>query len=589
MVESQIEFIKNEITSLSNKTLSDDRVFSHLILKIFFNQDLNDRIITDGPKDGGIDFIYFNEEDNKLILGQSKYTQSLSVNNIVEELNKMDNTLNNFKKGDTAIYNDDLKRELQNGIDRLPEDQSGNVEYYIFTKANIEISEEELTKIEKKLHDGFPVDSIKVFSRKQIENAIDLFNSKIDTVSEDFIEIEKNNFLKYDSNVFEGLMCNLNSSSLVRLYNKYQSAGLFDLNIRRYIPNKTVDNGIKKTLEHERDNFWFLNNGIIIACQEFIIDGDKVRLTDFSIVNGGQTTQLIGNYKGKASSDFKIPCKIVAVKDEKKAPLFFNKIAEATNSQKPILPRDLKSNSREMISLQKMLNQHNIYLEIKRGTKKSKLKKYKSTIKNDVLGQLILSFAFQQPGTSRSGKKTIFENETIYGKLFRVNYNENEKKQFLLDIIDLYDRYKTLEAAFKDEKETSHTLDQDQMEILKNGTQIIFAILGLLYRLANEDITKEQVATEPIVAEKYPFEYGSILSNYKGDDISEKFNLIVEVIIYIVTELYIKAKDEGTVTSVSNFMKTDVRYYTEIVKRFLNYFKFSYGKEIMNNWDIFKR
>ncbi|MDE7452349.1 MAG: hypothetical protein K2M52_03350, partial [Paramuribaculum sp.] len=60
-------------------------------------------------------------------------------------------------------------------------------------------------------------------------------------------------------------------------------------------------------------------------------------------------------------------------------------------------------------------------------------------------------------------------------------------------------------------------------------------------------------------------------------------------IISIVTELYLMAKEDGSVTSVSNFMKTDLRYYTGIVKRFLNYFKYTNGKEIMNNWDIFKR
>lgn len=47
---------------------------------------------------------------------------------------------------------------------------------------------------------------------------------------------------------------------------KYAGKGLFDLNIRKYIRNTLVDNGIKNTLDKDRQNFWFLNNGIIIAC-----------------------------------------------------------------------------------------------------------------------------------------------------------------------------------------------------------------------------------------------------------------------------------------------------------------------------------
>ncbi|MBJ2184859.1 MAG: AIPR family protein [Muribaculaceae bacterium] len=82
-----------------------------------------------------------------------------------------------------------------------------------------------------------------------------------------------------------------------------------------------------------------------------------------------QTTTLIGKYKGDNSQDFYIPCKIVAAKSDSRADIFFTKIAEATNSQKPILARDLKSNSPEMVSLYNWLKNKGIYLEIKRGFK----------------------------------------------------------------------------------------------------------------------------------------------------------------------------------------------------------------------------
>ena len=587
-IESQLQNIRNNI---GFENLTNDKVFNHLILLIFYNQKIADQIITDGPNDGGIDFIYYNDEDNKLILGQSKFTCSLTKNEIVEELNKMSNTIGNFKKSITGSYNENLKRELQNALDQLPDDQSGNIEYNIFTKADINKVDELLFSVEKSLPENFPIDSIKIFTQKDISRAIEAFNSKINTVTEDKIKIDQpNNFLKYESDIFEGLMCNVWSTSIKQLYNKYQNNGLFDLNIRRYIPNKTVDKGIKETLEHERDNFWFLNNGIIIACQEFRTEGNTVHLSDFSIVNGGQTTQLIGNYESKNSNDFVIPCKIVAVKDKRKAPTYFNKIAEATNSQKPILPRDLKSNSREMISLQKLLEDNNIFLDIKRGSKKPKSKKFKGSIKNDELGQLILSFIFQQPGTSRSGKKVIFENENIYGKLYKEKYSKvPEKKQFLLDIIELNNRYKSLEESYKDKDDTNHTLSSEQLEILKNGKQTIFALIGLIYRLANDDISKDQILMDPHYADSVPFEFGAILSNYKGDDIEYKLEQIIYTLINIVTELYQKAYSDEKVTSVSNFMKTDGRYYSDIVKRFMNYFNYADGRNLKENWNIFKR
>ncbi|MDE5787575.1 MAG: AIPR family protein, partial [Bacteroidaceae bacterium] len=569
-IKTAVAQIKERVKSSTACDIADDRAFSHLILEIFYKQkNIADHCVTDGKNDGGIDFVFFNDEENKLILGQSKYTETLQLNDIVAEYNKMYTTYCNFKKGNTTSYNADIRKELQNGIDRLPDDNSGSVEYCLFTTANNIGNDIEL---ENKVPDTFPIESAKIFNQDDIINEIELSQSEILTVKYDKIKLYKDNenrkpnFLKYESDDLEGIMCNVASTSLVRLCSLYANGGLFDLNIRRYIHNKSVDEGIKHTLNHNRMNFWFLNNGIIIACEEFHVDGDNVKLSNFSIVNGGQTTHLISSYKPKGTKseeqngDFAIPCKIVAVKEKNKASKFFNKIAEATNSQKPILQRDLRSNSKEMVSLQRWLNTENIYLEIKRGTKKPKSGKFKYIIKNDELGQLILSFVYQQPGTSRSGKKSIFENNDIYGKLFRVNYTKSpEKKSFILDIVSLNERYKELENTYKD---TSSPLTKGQTEILKNGKQTIFALMGLCYMLANEDITKEQVLSVADQRKHFinsiEFEYGPILSNYKSDDIDKKFRAIVYAIISVLDEQYRKASENNTVSSVSNFMKTDV-------------------------------
>ena len=285
---------------------------------------------------------------------------------------------------------------------------------------------------------------------KEITYAVtkDLNGNEISrTVSSEKIKIDKpNNYLEYESDALKGIQCNALSTSIISLYNKYAGGGLFDLNIRKYIKNTLVDSGIKKTLDSDRENFWFLNNGIIIACTDFDVDGDTVRLQDFSIVNGGQTTTLIGTYKGTNTKEFYIPCKIVATKNEATASYFYTKIAEATNSQKPIYPRDLKSNSPEMVKLHNWLEQEGIWLEIKRGQKVKKNFKY--IIKNDELGQILLSFVHQLPGTSRNGKKKIFDTAATYDKLFKNNYEKDIlQKGFIKDLIELDSRYSAIEKS----------------------------------------------------------------------------------------------------------------------------------------------
>lgn len=417
-------------------------------------------------------------------------------------------------------------------------------------------------------------------SKKTIQRCLET----LATVKEYKVSIDRaKNYLEYESNDSMGIMCNVLSTSLIRLYNKYSSAGLFDLNIRRYIKNTLVDSGIKKTLDKDRENFWFLNNGIIIACEEYQIDGDTIKLYNFSIVNGGQTTTLIGNYKGTNTKEFYIPCKIVAAKNNSNSDVFFTNIAEATNSQKPIYARDLKSNMPEMVRLNKWLQTEKIYLEIKRGFKPKHKSNYQ--IKNDELGQLILSFAFQKPGTSRSGKKVIFENQAIYNSLFKVNYmKEESKKRFILDLIKLKTRYDEVEKKLK-----SSGLNSTELEVLKNGRQTVFAIMGMCYRLANDDITENDINNDAKSLGSIPFNYGPILSKYQNDDINEKFEGIVRDIIEIMADAYTQAIDEKKTTSVSNFMKTDQKYYDGIVSKVIKGFRYNAGKHLKENIDIFKR
>ena len=586
LVKSQIVDAQREVAQITGKDITEDRAFSHVLLKNVFSVDYVDQIdlVTDGANDGGIDFLYYDEEEAKVVLCQAKYTGDLSFDQVILELEKMYSTVQNFKRAHTGSYNDRVKKALQNALDRLPEDSQDSIEYNVFTTADIDIKGLE-RKINNTQHD-FPTDAVTIFTADEIEKAIQRQQETIKTVKYEKIKIDQaNNYLEYESNDLQGIMCNVLSTSIVQLYNKYAGEGLFDLNIRRYIRSTLVDNGINKTLDSDRENFWFLNNGIIIACTEYEVDGNTVKLSEFSIVNGGQTTTLISTYKGTNSQAFYIPCKIVATKRDDEADSFYTKIAEATNSQKPIYPRDLKSNSPEMISLQRMLKQNGVYLEIKRGYKPKWT--YKTSIKNDELGQLILSFALQQPGTSRSGKKKIFDTPSTYDRIFKGNYDRDPgKKAFVIDIVDLADRYNLIEKEFK---AANSGLTLEQIEIFKNGKQMIFALMGLCYRLVNDDVSIKNLLDTPRSVANIPFVYAGNISNYRKDDIDKKLKTLVRSIVRIVANNYKNAYKSGQVTSVSNFLKTDQKYYTEIVPEFAQSFDMLIGEDLRSSMDILKR
>lgn len=590
------EVLLNELRSIeeelekSNKKVTDENAFEYLAMQFFCYKIKNikpklydiESSITNGPNDGGIDFVYYDDEESKVVLGQCKYTENMKLNDIISELNKMSSTVENFKKAYTGTYNKKLKTNLQNALDRLPDESAGNVEYCIFTTSDINQND-----VTNKLHTEnnlYSKDMVSVYGVSEINSQIKELIEKAKTVNEYKIEIDyPHNVLQYETDNVSGIMVNMSSESLVRMYDKFKDEGLFDLNIRKYIKNKTVDEGIKETLDKERDNFWFYNNGLTIACSEYVLDGNKVKLYDFSIVNGGQTTNRIGNYKGSNNDKFYLPCKIISIKNDDQK--LYSKIAEATNSQKPINPRDLKSNSPEMKMLQRWLGKEGVYLEIKRGEKK-KLKNIKS-IKNDELGQLLLSFGYQQPGTARSGKRNIFENKPLYNKLYRVNYEKDpNKKEFVLDLIKLSEDYSIIEADLKN----GTTISDDEKIVLSNAKYVIFSLLGLSYYIVNEDYSRDDLNNDISVLKSPDLVYSKFISNYKADDYQERLKSLIEMILDSLCDTYENCVARNEVTSISNLFKTDKKYRDSIVKDFLNVInKRTMKNEFISACEILKR
>lgn len=595
LIENELRQIKLEVKEILKRDISDEQAFEFLSEELFCLKERNgynplfdiEMSITNGPNDGGVDFVYYDEESSKVILGQCKYTKNLKLNDIITELNKMSTTVENFKISNTGIYNEKLRAELQNALDRLPDGDEGNVEYNIYT-----ISDYDETSIMNKIeaeHNTYSKEMVNVYGKDEFITKIKEKVEKLNTIEEEFtINIDQaNNYLTYSNSSADGIMVNMSSNSLIKMFNKYKDEGLLDMNIRKYVKNKMVDDGIKRTLDKDRSNFWFFNNGIIIACDDYYVDGNTVKIRGFSIVNGGQTTNRIGNYKGSNHEEFFIPCKIICINNKNKN--LFSKVAETTNSQKPIYPRDLKANSPEMKMLQSWLDKENIYLEIKRGEKK-KNKKYK--IKNDELGQLILSFVYQQPGTARSGKKTIFDNNNYYNKLYKQNYEKDiNKKKFITDLIKLNQEYIYVEEKLKNDTAKYPTkLNNEQKIILKNAKYIFISLFGISYFLENGDIDLNDIISDPEIVTTQDFIYGKFINNYIKDDFEEKITALIVQIIYCLEEIYNRQLSTGSITSVSNLFKTDKKYRELIVRHTLQNLNMPYHKGQFDSCiEIFKR
>lgn len=96
---------------------------------------------------------------------------------------------------------------------------------------------------------------------------------------------------------FESYLCVLPAQILSDLYKRYSSR-LLEKNVRSFLEFKGYNRGIRETIRKSPEKFIAFNNGITITstAKEVELENGKIfikSLTDFQIVNGGQTTASI--------------------------------------------------------------------------------------------------------------------------------------------------------------------------------------------------------------------------------------------------------------------------------------------------------
>lgn len=405
-----------------------------------------------------------------------------------------------------------------------------------------------------------------------IEEEIGETESPMESVQRAEFTLDRpNNYLEYGSE--ESLIVNISAKSLQRVYDRYSNAGLFAQNLRYYVKSAKVDGGIVDSAQNNSKEFWYLNNGIIVICSDYIIEDDKIILKDFSIINGGQTTKLIG--ETEFDNDFFIQCKVIKssrCSNEDDRLEFISKVAEASNTQKPIKGKDLIANKPEQRKLKSMLAQNHIFCSIKRGEKVNKrvYNKDWQITNNEEIGQFLLAFMYQKPGTARSQKASICDNAEYYARLFKKEYSP----LLIKDLLILKIRYKEwTKKIAKESKEAQRSLDNMEVSrskmkdgLVKNGMFFFSAMIGVIskFMVHPDYVGKFSPGTleERLrIISQYDI-YHSIFNDGENQP-KEKFYQLFE---WLYTEIMQYAFENYTGTGYSNFTKTDNNYSTYVLR-----------------------
>ena len=402
---------------------------------------------------------------------------------------------------------------------------------------------------------------------KDVESAeLSLFNSK--------------SYLQYE----DSIIVSISAKSLKDLYQKYSKSGLFSANLRYYIKKPKVDDKIVESITTDYDNFWYKNNGIIILCDSFDLNQEtqKVVLHNFSIINGGQTTTLIG--KTAFDNDFAIVCKIIPrrYEDDSAQAEFISNVAEASNTQKAISSKDLIANKPEQRMLKEELKGVNIWLTIKNGDAAPDKTIYKEAWqkgKNDELAQLIYSFIYQKPGIARNNKASLFSDNKKYEQIFAPKYNMN----LLKDLFVLRSAYTNY-----NKKVVKSTDDPVKIGLLKNGMYFMVAIFGVVSKLYFSPELLNQYkalsgdnAKEEYMLSGHTINHGILIGS--GKSIQNAFNDVFdELYEKFYRRAFNRIKTIKPEIAYSNFTKTQSNYTSFVYECLKDYFEIGFGEKLTN-------
>lgn len=449
LLSTKIDEFSKEYSEFRNET--DNKKF--LFFSIFqilkdMNLDYDDIVsgITDGSDDFGIDAIYLfssgelikNDEpindqigrDAKIKIQLFQVTRDngfsetvlLKIQNAVEKIFDMEQPI------------DDCNSILKDKINLIRD-----VWKYCFAKSSVKQIDIELIYVSRNLSD-------KTDKLKQIENKIYSFLKKqqlgyskikyfgipelYEITSES--SYEKELIFKditqyaepYNENLvgYYGLVRLKDILTFITNDDKEIAEKYFEGNIRDYYGiTRKVNNKIKETIanKNKRMNFWCLNNGLTIVCSKANYLGKKLKISNFSIVNGCQTLHVIFDCKENIINDEKseVLVKVIQTEDN----LILNDIIDATNSQTAVSPVSLHSNDLIQKNIEEYFLKKSIYYERRINYYKRRQKPRNKILSMIKLFQIFYSIFLKKPSPARGRTTESFENN--YDLVFNTNYD----------------------------------------------------------------------------------------------------------------------------------------------------------------------
>jgi hypothetical protein len=200
---------------------------------------------------------------------------------------------------------------------------------------------------------------------------------------------------------------------------------IFEGNVRDYQGKTEVNEHIAKTLGNpNREDFWWLNNGVTIICNNATLSGKTLTIEDPEIVNGLQTSnEVYGHYSSMSSGTDSRTILVRVIKPEDESSR--DRIIRATNSQTSIPVASLRATDKIHRDIEDYLQTHGLFYDRRKNHYKNLGKPIKNIISIPYMAQAVLACALLDPSNARGRPSSLLKDDTSYMKIFNADYPIN--------------------------------------------------------------------------------------------------------------------------------------------------------------------
>src|SRR5262245_8972827 len=148
-------------------------------------------------------------------------------------------------------------------------------------------------------------------------------------------------FLEESGDKWAAVQTTIDGSILHDLWDEHKD-DLFSANIRGFLDmlnrKTSINRGILDTVARVPKRFWAFNNGVTILTKDFVLKNDAVIATGVSVINGAQTTGVLGNAPRDHAALCRVPCRFIKCSDSS----LVTEIIENNNTQNAIKAFDIR-------------------------------------------------------------------------------------------------------------------------------------------------------------------------------------------------------------------------------------------------------